>query len=270
MEAPSDDDFDLEGMDYLKVEWTLKNELRKPDLETLEFAKYKPRGKGCVWPKFESCKPGWYPWFVTETEARLLTRHLAKVIRFIRLWETNPHIYNGHPPGEIPVVPEGDEFSLCAEDLEWLPLIPRPAANPEPLQFTAQEMARLSKLPLRQDFVFEFAAPLVPELSFLDEVANRPCVTRAALMIDPATHFIFATELAHGTASLAEAAKPTLLKGFEEADARPGALHVSTNRLAGVLSAACTSISVSVKVVKRLGAAEDALTFLKEYPKRGR
>src|SRR5436190_1548345 len=45
----------LEDMDCLKVEWCRKNELQKSDLDTLTAAGYKPKGKGPVWPRFESC-----------------------------------------------------------------------------------------------------------------------------------------------------------------------------------------------------------------------
>jgi hypothetical protein len=269
-ETSSDHDLDLEAMDYLKVEWTKKNEMRKPDLETLEHAAFKPRGKGCIWPRFETCEPGWFPWYPSESEARLLTRHLAKILRFLRLRETVPDVYAGHPPGEIPIVPAGEEFSLRQAELEWLPLVPKPAATPEPLLLSPKEASRLSKLPVRQECVFEFAAPLIPELSYLDEAANRPCITRAALLVDRDSHFIFATELAHGTASLAEAAKPTLLKGLEVAQARPGVLHVSSERFAGILAEACASIGVPVRVTRSLDSANDALNFLKEHAKRMR
>jgi len=74
--ATPDHDEGLETMDYLKVEWVRKGELRKTDRETLSCVDYKPKGKGPIWPRFESCSPGWCPWFVTEREAQLLTRHL--------------------------------------------------------------------------------------------------------------------------------------------------------------------------------------------------
>jgi hypothetical protein len=44
--ATPDHDEGLETMDYLKVEWVRKGELRKTDRETLSCVDYKPKGKG--------------------------------------------------------------------------------------------------------------------------------------------------------------------------------------------------------------------------------
>ncbi len=270
-EAEIDPDISVVGLDYLKVEWIRKGELTKPDLETLAAANFKPAGKGPIWPQFQSCDQGWHPWYPKLEEARLLTEHLKKALRLFRLLEQVPDLYSGHPPGEVPVIPAGDEFTLTEAAIEWFPLLLRPEPKPEAVVFSTEEQARLTKLPIRKDFVFEFAAPLMPEMSFWDEKAGRPCLARACLLIDRQSHYVFGTELASGPAPLHVAIKPVLVKGLLEAKVRPGEIHVHSEAHADVLRGACEEIGVSLQVVDRLAAAEDALGFLAErFRPRGR
>ncbi len=261
----TDSEATSEGMDCLKVEWTAKRELAKPDLEVLAAGGFKPPGRGRVWPRFQSWQPGWYPWVVNEAEARQFTEHLGKVARLVRLLERVPHLFQNHRVGEVPVVPGGDEHSLRAEDLEWLPLVPEPAPPPEPVVLSADEEAGLAKLPLREHLVFELIAPMMPELSFLDETARRPCCARPALMVDSATAYILWTELGHGAAPLREPVRSALVKGLRAAQARPGAIHVNNERLAAVLRPACEAIGVRVELVPHMKGADEVLSALARF-----
>ena len=255
----------LEDMDCLKVEWTAKRELSKPDLATLAAAGFKPAGKGPVWPRFESCQPGWYPWVVNEAEARLLTEHLRKIARFVRLRERAGVLHQEPLEAQVPIIPAGDQSSLKLEDIEWVPLVPRPALSPEPIVLTASEQKKLAALPLRKDCTFEFIAPLLPELSFFDERAGRPCIGRTGLMIDRSSQFIFNMHLVHGAAPLREAAHPVLVNGLCKAGARPGAIHVDNERLAAVLRSACEAVGIPVRQAGSLKAAEEALLDLEKH-----
>ncbi len=260
--GPCDPDAQLEALDFLKVEWTGKRELKKTDSETLAAGGFKPTGKGKVWPRFESTQPGWYPWFPSPAEAQLLTAHLGKVARLAHLARRMPDLYSNHLRSEIPIIPGGDESTLNAEELEWLPFLPPPATKPEPVSLSQEEAAPLSALPPRQEAVFELMAPLMPEMSFMDEAAGRPCIARVGLMVDRDSHMILSAGLTHGAAPLAQSLKRALLEGLRAAGTRPGAIHVLSEDTAFALEPACQNLGVRVRVTARLDSANEAMDDL--------
>jgi hypothetical protein len=161
-------------------------------------------------------------------------------------------------------------MSLTEETIEWHPLVLGPKPKPELITLSAEEEAKLAKLPIRRDFIFEFAAPLMPEMSFWDDTAGRPCVARTCVLIDRHSHFIFETKLANGPAPLHVSLKPVLVEGLLNAKVRPGEIHVSQASHATVLQSACRQLGISVVVTDRLESAQDALRFLVDRFQPGR
>jgi len=254
----------FESMDCIRVDWMTKGELCPYEQELLSAGGFKPADKGSRWPRFQSCVPGWHPWFVSELEARQLTEDLLKVARFASLFARQPDLYAGHQRGEVPIVSRGDG-PLAAAELDWTPLVPPPLPALEPVTLSAEELAELEALPESPEAVFEFAAPLMPEMTFIDDKEHRPCFSRAAVLIDQESFFIFGTEISHGAAPLGRAARKTLIQGLLEAGLRPSVLLVEDPRLAEVLGPACAAIGVPVRTVATLVAANDCLGELAEY-----
>ncbi|HEY5914716.1 MAG TPA: hypothetical protein VJA21_29345 [Verrucomicrobiae bacterium] len=239
-----DPDAGLEDMDCLKIEWCRKKELQKSDLNTLAAAGFKPKGQGPVWPRFESTRPGWYPWGVTDVEARLMTELLRKVARFVCLREKSRPLHKEPLEALVPIIPAGEESTLRAEDIEWLPFVPPPAPLPEPVALSACEQESLLKLPIRHDSIVEIVAPLTPTLAFVDEKEGRPCLARATIIVDRATHYVLCAKIAHGAAPLRDATGPALTEAFRNAKSRPERIHVDNARLAATLRPTCEAIRV--------------------------
>jgi hypothetical protein len=254
----------FESMDCIRVDWMPKGKLYPYELELLSAGGFKPTGRGAAWPRFQNCVPGWHPWFVSEVEARQLTDDLLKVARFASFFADHPSLYADRQRGEVPIVSRGDR-PLAAAELDWTPLVPPPLPAPEPVTLSAEEVAELEALPESSDAVFEFAAPLMPEMTFIDGTERRPCFARAALFIDRDSFFIFATEISHGTTPLGRAVRQTLIKGLREAGLRPSVLLVEDPRLATVLGPACAAIGVPVRTVATLVAASDCLGEMAKY-----
>ena len=236
----------FEGMDYLKVEWCRKSELQKPDLKTLRDAGFTPKGRGAIWPRFESSQPGWYPWGLSE--ARQMTELLGKVGRFIYLRQSSGSFHKGPIEAEIPIVPPGEESTLRAEEIAWLPLVPAPATMPEPFILSSINRDVIRGFPLRQDFVAEMTAPLVPELSLVDETEGRPCIGRVGFIVDCRNITVLCARIVHGAAALGEAIGPSLIEALRNAKARPVVIRVDDDRLAAALRPACAEIDVGVSV----------------------
>jgi hypothetical protein len=259
----------IEAMECIRVDWLPKGKLHPNELKLLSGAGFKPAGRGFAWPRFQSCQPGWYPWFVSEVEARQLTDDLGKVARFAALFASQRGLYAGHQRGEVPIVPSG-HGPLAAAELDWIPLVPPPLPAPEPVTLSGEEAAELEALPESREAVFEFAAPLMPEMTFIDDTKRRPCFARVALFMDRGSLFILATEISHGTVPLGRAVRQTLIKGLRQAGLRPSVLLVDDPRLAAVLSPACAAIGVPVNTVATLTATADALREMAEYFGKGR
>ena len=254
-----DNDLALETMDCLKVEWCLKKDLHKGDLETLEAAGFKPKGRGSVWPRFESCRPGWYPWGLSDEEGRLMIELLQRVARFVSLREISGILHT--EPAVVPVIPAGDKATFRREEIEWLPFAPPPASAPEPIILSADEQDRLARLPMRKGFIMELTAPITPELSFVDETAGRPCMGRVVMMVDRASHYILHTNVAHGAAPLKEVIGPAFKDVVQTAESRPERVCVENERMAAVLRPACEAIGVSL-FEGPLNVAREALRHL--------
>ncbi|MCI0540014.1 MAG: hypothetical protein L0Z50_32815 [Verrucomicrobiales bacterium] len=258
----------MESMDCLKVEWSGKRELSETDLRTLANGGFQPSGKGRVWPRFQSWEPGWCPWFIDETEARQMTQDLETVARFVDLLDCGLHLYQGHLIGEVPVVPHGDT-ALTPQQIDWLPLITPPVPPDEPLVLSASDQERLAELPMRDDFVFELIAPVVPEFSFLDEKRKRPCLARMGLLADRRTKLVLGVEAKPAGLPPSEALRDILVKGLRQAQARPGAIHVDDARLAAVLRLACNALGITVHQVAEINSASSALSSLTQHLTRG-
>lgn len=258
---PEDPAAYMEALDALKAEWVKKSEMEAPDLALLTAAGFKPAGHGCVWPKFQSSSPGWVPWFVTELDARQLTADLAKMARLAELFLRTPALFATCKRGEIAVVPAGTG-PLRSDQIEWLPMVPPPTPVLTPVRFSAAEAAQLGALPVRADTVFEFTAPLVPEMAYMDAEVGRPCLGRLALLSDRASYFIFSCEALGGHRPLAELTGSVLKQGLVAAGVRPQAIHVDREELVAVLQPACAAIGIPVRQVEKLPAAHDAVANL--------
>jgi len=255
----------LEGMDCLKVEWVNERELLEPDWALLAAAEFRPVGRGRIWPQFQSWRPGWQPEFVSETEAGHLAEDLRKVARFAELVKRRPTLYEGHTRGEVPLAPGGSEDMLKAEEIEWLPLVPAPAAPSEPVRLSVVEEEELAALPVREGAVFELLARLAPDLAFVDEASGKTCISRVVLMADQESYFVLAVEAAHGASSMHELVGRILVKGLRAAKARPCAIEVADARLVPLCRPTCDKVGVPVRQVAELRSANDAFESMRKH-----
>ena len=67
----------------VSVEFVRASELSAPDREVLRWLDYPMRRGGLV-PIFRAFRPGYHPWYVTESEGELLARCMQAVIVFCR------------------------------------------------------------------------------------------------------------------------------------------------------------------------------------------
>jgi hypothetical protein len=132
-------------MNCVKMELCLKPELTKADLARLNVVAFKPRGKGKIWPIFQTMRPSWAPSPASPGEAVQLTEDLKKVSRFVAWFEHSEDTYYARSGDELPVVRLGDG-PLRSQEIEWIAFpTPEPVRH-EALSLNEQERAQLLKL----------------------------------------------------------------------------------------------------------------------------
>jgi len=189
---------------------------------------------------------------------------LQKIARFIHLRETSGILHEEPLEAEVPIIPAGDEETLSADEIEWLPLAARSAPSPAPLELSRREIQDLARLPQRNDFIAEMIAPLVPGLSFMDEAVGRPCLARVPFIVDRRSRIVFCARIAHGAKQLYEAVGPAFVEALQTAKARPKTLRVDNEQLAAALRPACESIGVRL-VNSPLDVAPDAWAEFEDH-----
>lgn len=252
----------LEDIDYLKVEWTNKLGLGPGDQETLRLSGRTPR-KGEKYPRFEAAQPGWHPWGLKPDEAKQMESDLRKVLRIVRLRQKLPDLFVPQQGFRIAVVPAGDEFTLQPEDLQWEMLVAKPRVALEPIQFPSHYLENFRTLPQRPDLAVQFLAPLLPEMSFIDKAARRPCFARLGLIVDPDTGIV-AQQIAHGGEPVWHCAAQCLEKMFLNLAERPSSIQVDRPLFADMLAPACSPLGIRIDVLDTLPAAEGAYLAVTE------
>ncbi len=93
-------------------------ELHAQDLRLIKRVGLKFRGKK-AWPLFQSYQPGYLPWFLTRSEAHLLTVALQQAIHVAEKTRVNPHLLNSSDDGEQKILVrryEDEKWSEVWED----------------------------------------------------------------------------------------------------------------------------------------------------------
>jgi len=253
---------ELEDIDYLKVEWTNKQGLGPADQETLRVSG-RTLNKGEKYPRFEAARPGWHPWGLKPDEAKQLESDLRKVLRIVNLRKKLPDLFDKEQGIRIAEVPAGDESTLRAEDLHWEMLLGKPRLPLEPIQFPNHYLDNFRTLPQRPDLAVQFLAPLLPEMSFVDERAKRPCFARLGLIVDPNTGIV-AQQLGHGGEPVWHCAAQCLEKMFFSLGERPSSIQVERPLFADMLAPACAPLGIRIDVMDTLPAAEGAYLAVTE------
>lgn len=254
----------LEALDYLKVVWCVRKDLGAEDLRTLQMAGYNPRGKGRVWPRFESASPGCYPWAVRSGEAEVLARLLEQAVRFFLLRKKTGVLHQGGRDGMLPMIPAGEGSGLSAEQIEWVPYVPPPDPVIAPVRISGSAQERLGSLPKKKGFVAELMVRLAPDMAFMKQAGSRPCLPRLSMVVDRSSGYVFCARLADGARPFQEGVGAALVEALESAKSRPEQIAVEKGQLAAALRPLCEAIGVSV-LEEPVRAAHAAWAAFKEY-----
>ncbi|MBI3886805.1 MAG: hypothetical protein HY302_13905 [Opitutae bacterium] len=263
-EAAPDDA--LFAQDALMLDWGAKKALLPPDLAMLAALGHAPRPRErLAWPCLRSHRPGWYPWFLEEGEARELTAGLRATLAAAELARGHPGFF---APSEkehdlLPTVTMREALAgpLRPAQVEWRHWQPSPVPAPVTVLPTPA-LAALAALPRAggggMEFdVFHAFAPVAE--------GARPYFPRLALMADARSGFIYATEMAPPERSWPELVTAVWIKAVRQAGARPEFIDVRRGEWLESLRPLAAALGINLRLVGGLPAIAEARASLKQF-----
>ncbi len=213
--------------DALMLDWGAKRDLRPPDLAVLAALGHAPRARERqAWPCFRSHRPGWFPWFLEEGEARELTAGLRATLACVELARGQPGFFSSRAKaaGLLPTVTMREALAgpLRPAQVEWRHWQLPPPALPAVVMPTPG-IAALAALPQAARSIMEFdvfhSFPPVTD-------GARPYFPRLALMADGRSGFIHGMEMAAPGRTWQELTTAIWTQAVRQAGARPEFIRV--------------------------------------------
>jgi hypothetical protein len=263
-DMPDPEDFNnADGMDCLKLELVPKRELWKEDLALLKACRFKPAGKGCVWPQFRSADPGWHPWHINQTEAGQLLADLPRLTAFCKMFEQHPELFDRSAAADIPFLPAVlPDRALSPKDLDWRPLLPPPVSGLNSFQPAADTLEELRALKRAPGTACEFDTSLLPGGSFLEN--GRPCFGRFSLLVEQKRGLVFGMSVQSGALTPGEAAGRGLVEALLKAGRLPDKVFIGGSRLRPPLQPLCDALQIQLWPASSLPALEAAVASLSQ------
>ena len=240
------------------VEFVPKAELERQDRELLAALSH-PQGRGVASPIFRTIRPGFYPWFVTEEEARTLAECIRAVVvvcaavasqKSVKFWElTDTYPMVSRVEGAEP------RYQM---DLVKSILPPEP---PIPTVRLEEEVLR----PLRsQDYAVRGVMELDHILSAaaIGKKGERRACASIALAVDADSGMVLAPDLTNSNVAAGDALARVFLKAIQTDRTVPKEVRVRSPRLKDCLAPLMESFGVAVRVASSLPAADEARSHL--------
>ena len=242
-----------EAQHSVYLEFVLTEELDARDRKLLRALDHPRAAKGA--PVFRACRPGYFPWYVTEQEARMLEQCLRAVIVTCHAVTKQAGKTLWQQPYTYPMVSRLDEkeAGYRIELVEaTLPKEP-PLAK---LQLGPEELRRLHK----QDYAIRGVLE-VDHFSSGAQLGNKNerkgCV-RVAMAVDSETGFVFPPEMAPPGSSIANALGMAIVRAAEVSRAIPQEVRVSQRKYKDCLDPISEVGGFPINVVRSLPALAEA------------
>jgi hypothetical protein len=236
----------------VSVEFLPGAELSPPD-KALARAFGHPLTKGLAAPQFRVIRRGHYPWYVNESEGRVLALCMDSVLAFCEHYEDLRVHRHWVLEDVYPEVVWEKRSRFRVSDVLVTNV---PVAEPIPELLNEQTLAVLKKqdYPIRGIVEVEHFYTGVP----IGEKEERKACLRAGLVADAETMFLYSAEVAERSESETQIVRRVLLKAIESAKFVPGQVLVRDERTRAFLSALEERLGFEIKVQNKLPAVEAA------------
>jgi hypothetical protein len=238
------------------VHYVSLSHLTPPDRE-LARAMGHPLARGTEAPLIRTIRPGYHPWFVTESEARILAQGLQCALVMADYVAENP-----------------DDDLWIKEDV--YPFMELTAEHPDRLEYNIKRMAgpseaaTMPKLPeldqARIQSILDRRLPSAGSLevdhfytaAVIGAKHDRKACMRMALAIDSKTAIAFPPQLGAPEESTGRMLQQVVLEAIESLHALPAAIHVSKREFKILLDPLAAALGFRIKVRDSLPALEFA------------
>ena len=225
----------------VKLEFTGRTDLMDEDRTVIKTLGLPYKGRRS-WPEFRSCVPGYLPWFLDASEARLLTLGLTAVCRHIERVNGGgavEHLREGGCPVYTPLPGKPGEFR--AEWEPW-PAEIHPVVKPPILN-----LARLSALRAKKPepgSAWEVGVYYLPIPIFDRE---RPYFTRVAVACQESTGFAWSVEAAAPETSAPQMLADVICSSIEKSGFSPGTIFVMNALEAAALAPLAKALGIAIR-----------------------
>jgi hypothetical protein len=247
------------------VQYVPKKELEKPDRELLAAVGH-PQERGLASPIFRAIRPGFHPWFVTQDEARTLTDCIAAVGAVCQAAAAEDGARFWDQPDTFPLVSlaQGTEGGY---DVRLVKAI-LPAEPPVmPVQLDEETLRALRNR--------DYAVRGVMELDFIlngtpiGKKSERKASACFALAVDEESGMVLAPDISADNSPPAELLVKVFINGVQSTRTLPKEVKVRSQRLKESIAPLLESLGVTVRVSKRLPAADEARAHLLGFMRGG-
>lgn len=244
----------------LKLSFESRSRLSKTDLEVIKRLGLKFRGRNS-WPKFRRFRPGYLPWYLTESEVRYLSVVLGQATEIALEALNEPQELTG--PGEnhrLVRVPstKGDGWEWASQRVEPSSLAEAHAERKVRDELRLQRIRK--KIPQRQGI---WEADFFPS-SILVEGDDRPFYPLTFLCAHQGSGFVFGPILVEPSERESEFPEK-ILEWIERHRFLPSELRVRRAELSRIIEPVVTPLGIRMRITKRLDAVDHAKASLFDF-----
>lgn len=244
----------------IQASFEARSQLQKRDLETIKTLGFKFRGD-FSWPLFRSYRPGYYPWFLEEYEAQVLTYALEQLAEVAPRLEEDPSLLESSDNRKVFVrTRDGEGTSALWQD-RWRTFPPPPPRSIE--AFIDPNLLQGLRSQPRLANTFEIDLFQVP--ASIGGRNARPAWTFILLIVDEESGHVVLVDVLTAAPSLTEmwASVPErVVTMLAKAEAVPGKIKISSDRLQELLKPWAALVPFKLVKAKRLPGIEHARAAL--------
>jgi hypothetical protein len=246
------------SMTGVSVEFVRARELNPPDRELLQAVGH-PKKRGVRSPIFRASRPGYRPWYPTETEARLLIGCLQGALAFCRheslVLETECKDYWEKVDTFPFLTPSPNDTGGNRFKLHLVQAFEPPVAAPPPAEIDERLIAELLQmdLPMQGSLEADYVVTGVP----IGEGTGRQAALHMAIVADGDSGYAFQPELGQPGDSAGKLLVGALLGAMRAVRCVPREVRVRRNELKIPLRALSERLGFVVRVTKSTPAVNE-------------
>jgi hypothetical protein len=242
------------------VNFVMPDELGVDDRELAKRMNH-PLAKNTAVPVFRTIRPGYHPWFMTETEVRTLVEGLEALLAVGGVRSENADVDFWREDGVYPLVRRMSEEGKFVEySVQCVKAPTKPVKKRKVPQLDQPRIESILGQRLRSTGILDvdhfYGAGMIGE-----EHERKACF-RLSIAIDSKSGFAFPPQISAPQDETGDVLQGVVLKAIETKRALPVEIHVLSREFKILLAPLAKALAVPVKVKKSLPALEFAKSEL--------